>query len=432
MPGPEEVPLPKSGLAQFRKVLLSKVFENPTFEIFLVFMVMTDVSIVSTLFALDAVIDHPEGWHFGKGFHLVYNFRKHQLFYTGDPGEAEEEEGEGEKKKEGGSEKEPAKPEGGENKSEAAKAAAVELRPKEKDASEVDAARAASWSSFLEIPTSKQESPTSRTRTGGATWVHNAEGVSSLAAKSDDVAVFSEDASLTVSSKSDSSSQRQQESVATKRNEGATISTSSTVNSAVELQERGDNSKEEADKKPGADGKPDAETLPQPSQGPNAQVLKRNEHNENHLTFADLETFQKYRERLEMAGKIVILFFMIELVLHVFAAGFQEHFCEGGVLKILGHFLDGVVVPLSFAQEWFLEEEFSGRDMLVCVRLWRLLKILVGQYVISLETEEAEEIRAEQEREIFDNFLEKEMKGGKELCEKFEKFRNDEKAGRNV
>ncbi|CAD7966315.1 unnamed protein product [Amoebophrya sp. A120] len=87
------------------------------------------------------------------------------------------------------------------------------------------------------------------------------------------------------------------------------------------------------------------------------------------------------KEVFETISLCVICLFMVELVLHILANGLYEHFFVGTKMKIAGMWIDAIVVPMSFIQEVVFPEQIEELDMVVALRLWRIVRIFSGEFV---------------------------------------------------
>ncbi|CAD7933805.1 unnamed protein product [Amoebophrya sp. A120] len=144
-----------------------------------------------------------------------------------------------------------------------------------------------------------------------------------------------------------------------------------------------------------------AQEIPPTLAMPHADVVKTKIHK-----------WESFRHGLHFCGQIIALMFMIELTLHIFCHGVIHHFTHGSKLLIIGHWLDAFVIPFSFITEWFLAEEMQSSSFVTGLRLWRILKICVGETVLAAQIAAREEKAEDHEREKMIEFLEEKIEEG--------------------
>eukprot|EP00392_Amoebophrya_sp_AT5.2_P006825 g6837.t1 len=119
-------------------------------------------------------------------------------------------------------------------------------------------------------------------------------------------------------------------------------------------------------------------------------------------------------------SKYLALFFVVELVLHIFACGICNFYCgvrqtkksglfclsNGGTcLQNVGRFTDSIVVPLVFCEEWLFHSVLAHRRFAIMLRLWRVFRFALGEFVLVEEIEESQEVAEEETQEQVDRAL---------------------------
>ncbi|CAD7974549.1 unnamed protein product [Amoebophrya sp. A25] len=122
-------------------------------------------------------------------------------------------------------------------------------------------------------------------------------------------------------------------------------------------------------------------------------------------------------------SKAILTFFLFEICAHIVVHGPTDYFLAANtpVPVLVGHWVDAVVVPVSWIVEFFLEEWMHAMGWLIILRMWRVVRLLSGFY-ISLSMMHAEH---EKSMELMDftmqvtGFLEDE-----DLFGKFEEYQH--------
>eukprot|EP00392_Amoebophrya_sp_AT5.2_P009437 g9465.t1 len=112
-------------------------------------------------------------------------------------------------------------------------------------------------------------------------------------------------------------------------------------------------------------------------------ALALNELNEQFLNDDDtviVGAAARWDASIVILSKIILTFFLFEIVLHIFVHGPKHHFLEahGHGWTLVGHWIDALVVPTSWIIEFFFDEALHEAGFLIVLRLWRFVRIIVG------------------------------------------------------
>lgn len=94
-------------------------------------------------------------------------------------------------------------------------------------------------------------------------------------------------------------------------------------------------------------------------------------------------------------SKTILSIFFLEIMAVIYAHGFHEHFivAHHSVINRIGHWVDAIVVPISWVVEFFFEEDFHELGLLVLLRVWRFVRIIAGFYIsMQIMAEENEKL----------------------------------------